>query len=549
MKRDLNKLANTRFDLLIIGGGIHGAVLFYYATLFNLTVALIEKGDFAQATSSNSQKIIHGGLRYLQNLDFLRMLQSIKARKQLMLVAPHLIHPLKCLMPLYGNSMRGKEIMRIGLRINDLIGFNRNCLLDQSKHIPNGEILPVQDANRLIPHLEQHHLSGAAQWHDAICVNTERLVLGYVRTACKAGGVSANYVMATKIIHKGNCVVGVEAQDQIAGNIFDIRAIRVANCTGPWVDELLCSSHLRRKHPQKFVSGINVIVKKLFPFDTAVGVQSKIGKGRLYFVVPWRDKSIVGTEYFPYHGHPDNYRISEKECLQLINGFNQAYPAANLKLEDVNFVHNGLLPLGNGCSLKTRNEISASRNFKILNHGVNGINGLISVIGVKYTTASYVSAKALKQLFPKLSINSTKFNQHLLGGNIDDFLLFKNKILEKWKGKIDQTKLVGLLENYGTEVEKVLHIGEFKNDFNSKPKDSLSRELKGQILFAAREEMALKLSDVIFRRTDIGTSKRLDKNLLNQISKFFAKEMGWAKTRRQTEIQETNNCYPIFINP
>ena len=153
MKRNLSKLGSTTFDLLIIGGGIHGAVLAWQAALCGMSVGLIEKGDFAQGTSFNSQKIIHGGLRYLQNLNIARMLQSMWSRRQLMMLAPHLVHPLRCLMPVYGHGFKGKEMMWLGLRINDLIGFNQNNLSDKSKFIPNGKILSASETNRFIPHL------------------------------------------------------------------------------------------------------------------------------------------------------------------------------------------------------------------------------------------------------------------------------------------------------------------------------------------------------------------------------------------------------------
>lgn len=546
MKRNLNKLANIKYDLLIIGGGIYGAVLFWEATVCGLLVGLIEKGDFAQGTSANSQKIIHGGLRYLQQLNIPRMRQSIWSRRQLMSLAPHLVHPLKCLMPIYGHGTKGKEIMWLGLYINNLIGFNRNSLLDKSKYIPNGKILSVSETNHFIPHLEQHNLKGAAQWHDTLCINTERLVLGFVRTACKMGAVAANYVKATKIIESGNKIVGIKVQDQLTNDTFDICAKRVANCTGPWGNELFPDSK-SSEYPQEFVSGINIIVKKLFPFPTAVGIRSKSGKDRLYFVVPWLGKSIVGTEYFPYHGHPDNYRSSEKECQQLIHGFNQTYTAAQLSLDDVTFVHHGLLPAKDP-SFKERGVVTISKKFKILDHGLDGINGFVSIIGVKYTTAGYVSAKALKYLFPTVSVDRINHKQRLIGGDIDDFYLFKKQIIDKWKKELDERRLENLVENYGTEIEKVLQIGGLRNNSISKQKGPYSLIMRGQTLYAMREEMAMRLSDVVLRRTDIGTFKRPNENVLVNISHYMAKELGWPEERRKKEIQEVYNFYPHFLS-
>lgn len=546
MKRNLNKLVNTTYDLLIIGGGIHGAVLAWQAVLCNISVALVEKEDFAHSTSSNSQKMIHGGLRYLQQLNFHRMRQSIWSRKRLLEVAPHLVHPLMCLMPIYGHGLKGKEIMWLGLRINDLVSFDRNDLTKKSKSIPNGEILSISETNRFIPHLEQRNLKGSARWYDALCSNTERLVVGFVRTACNEGSVAANYVKAIKIIVSGDRITGVKARDQLTGNEFDIRAKRVANCAGPWVNELLSNSSLNYQYPQKHISGINIVVDKIFPFNTAVGLKNKTGKKGLYFVVPWREKSIVGTEYFSYKGYPDNYKSSEEECMQLIKGFNQTYPYKQLKIGDVDFIHYGLLPVNNASS-RNENDVIVSKKFKIIDHGLNGIKGLVSVIGVKYTTALYVSVQVLKHFFSMSSIDLVNTNQPLIGGDIEDYASYKKHIINKWKDRYDEMIVGQLVENYGTEVEKVIQLGESGNSFVSSQKTPLYSVFKGQTLFAVREEMAIKLSDVIFRRTDIGSLKRPGKDILNQISHIMAEELGWTENRRITEIKDVNGFYPSFI--
>lgn len=545
MKRNLSKLADTTFDLLIIGGGIHGAVLAWQAALCGLSVGLIEKGDFAQGTSFNSQKIIHGGLRYLQNLNIARMLQSMWSRRQLMMLAPHLVHPLMCLMPVYGHGFKGREMMWLGLRINDLIGANRNSLSDRSKYIPNGKLLITSRTNNLIPNLEQDNLKGSSKWYDAICLNTERLVLGFVKTADRMGAVVANYVKATGIIHGRNKIEGIKCLDQITGDTFDIRANSVANCTGPWINEILPDS-IKCNNPQTFVSGINIIVKKLFSLNSAVGLKSKTVKGRLYFIVPWREKTIVGTEYSIYHGYPDEYRSSENECLQLIHGFNQAYPSARLKLDDVTFIHYGLLPVDDKNNIKN-GERSISKKFRILDHKLDGIDRFISIIGVKYTTAGYVSAKALKYLFPEISNDVVNSKQRLIGGEIEDFPLFKNKMINRWESKIGSKELVPLIENYGTEVEEVFQVGGLQVNSASEQREPSSLILKGQTLFAIRNEMAIKLSDVILRRTDIGTLKRPEKDILNQISHIMAEEIGWTKDLRKAEIQDVNDFYPSFI--
>jgi len=302
MMRDPKKLADNTFDLLIVGGGIYGAVLSWMASLTGFSVGIIDKGDFAQGTSANTMKIIHGGLRYIQQMDLPRIRQSLRERQRMMWLAPHLVHLLPCVTPVYDHGMQGKELMNAALLLYDMIGIDRNRLPDPSKYIPRGRMLSVLETNRLISPLPQQGLKGAAQWYDSLCFNTERLVLAFVKSASKFGAVAANYVMATKLIQRRDSVIGIQARDQLTGEKFEILAKNIVNCTGPWVNDLLRTLGLPSEPPEiKFASGINIIVKRLFPLPVAVGIKNRSAKhSQLYFVVPWRGKSIVGTEWFPY---------------------------------------------------------------------------------------------------------------------------------------------------------------------------------------------------------------------------------------------------------
>jgi glycerol-3-phosphate dehydrogenase len=162
MKRTLERLANESFDLLVVGGGIHGAAALREATSRGYKTALIEQGDFGQATSANSLKIIHGGLRYLQQGDFKRMRQSIRARRMFLQSAPHLVHPQPFLLPLYGHGLRGREFMAAGLFLNDWMSWDRNRSLTPENSIPSGEILSARECLNLFPELEKKGLTGGA---------------------------------------------------------------------------------------------------------------------------------------------------------------------------------------------------------------------------------------------------------------------------------------------------------------------------------------------------------------------------------------------------
>lgn len=548
MTRDLKQLTDFTFDLLIIGGGINGAVLSWMASLAGLSVALIEKGDFAQATSANSQKIIHGGLRYLQNLDFPRVRQSLKERTQLMWLSPHLVHPLPCIMPLYGHGMKGKEAMWLGLQLFDLIGRSRNDTPDPSKFIPSGKILSVAETNHLIPDVSQKGLKGGAQWYDAICYNTERLVVSFIKSAHKRGAVVANYVGTTTLNQHKDSLIVVTSQDQLSGQSFDILAKKVVNITGPWINDLIDSSKPKLTRPKlSFACGINIITPRIFSHATAVAVRNPSdSRLRLYFVVPWRGKSIIGTEWFIYTDHPDNFKVREQQCFQLISNFNLAYPPAKLTVRDIQYVHGGLVPCAqtNGTP---DNEINILKHFHIIDHSADGIKGMVSVAGVKYTTGGDLSEKVLTHMFPSINITPPLSRPQLEGAHIDNFSSFQTTMVKKLKSQIDEKEAIRLTLDYGTEIDEIIKLAIDEDPTHSTHTGNALDILKGETLFALREEMAQKLSDIIIRRTNRGTAGHILDSDLIKMSSIMAHYLGWSEARRRSEIEEVNNYYPSFI--
>jgi glycerol-3-phosphate dehydrogenase len=189
MNRNLERLANQTFDVLVIGGGIHGAVATWDAALRGLSVALIERGDFGSATSQNSLKIIHGGLRYLQDGNLPRIRTMARERTTWMKIAPHLVHPLTCLTPTRQKLSRSRLALGVALTANDLLSFDRNHLSDPEKHLANGKLISQRELAHLLPGYDVSTSTGAAVWHDAQIYNTERLLLEFILSAagCRRG--------------------------------------------------------------------------------------------------------------------------------------------------------------------------------------------------------------------------------------------------------------------------------------------------------------------------------------------------------------------------
>ena len=266
MKRNLEKLTDKQFDLLVVGGGVHGAAIVREAALRGHRAALIEQGDFGQATSANSQKIIHGGLRYLQQADFKRMRQSIAARRRFMQIAPHLVKPFPFLMPIYGHGLRGKEAMTAALHINDLLSWDRNRSLPADHFIPKGKIISREKCLEILPHIERKGLTGGAVWYDGLALNTERLTLELLRQASDLDAAVANYVRAKSLVIEKGIIKGVKAEDQISQTPLMIRSHWVVNATGPWINSFLGNIPDATPLPVHWTKGINLIINRpLFP--------------------------------------------------------------------------------------------------------------------------------------------------------------------------------------------------------------------------------------------------------------------------------------------
>jgi glycerol-3-phosphate dehydrogenase len=181
MTRNLANLSSRVYDVLVIGGGIYGVCIVWDAVLRGLSVALVEKGDFGSATSANSLRVIHGGLRYLQHGDIARMRQSIRERTTFMRIAPHLVHPLPILLPTYGHGLRGKEVLSVASSLDKIIGFDRKRLPDPQKHLPGSRLISKEECIRLFPYVEKENLTGGVIIHDCQMLSSERLVLSFAR--------------------------------------------------------------------------------------------------------------------------------------------------------------------------------------------------------------------------------------------------------------------------------------------------------------------------------------------------------------------------------
>ncbi len=547
MKRDLERISGEMYDLVIIGAGIYGATLLWEATLRGLKAIVVEKGDFGSGTSANSLKTIHGGVRYLQHADIQRMRESMRERRNLMRITPHLVHPLPVLIPTYGHGMKGREIMAAAMIVNDVLSMDRNVLDDPQKRIPNGTTVSPAKTLDIAPGIKEEGLTGGAVLYDAQVYNSERHILAFIRSAVERGSDAVNYAPVIGFLRDGDTVFGVKCEDQISGSEVEIRGKYVINTAGPWISHVLdMDGGANTPDKLKLSMAMNIIVPNLF--DTyAVGISSTrvyrdtdslLDRGsRLLFFSPWRGKTMVGTEYEAYEGHPDEFRLTEQKIVNFVEEVNHAYPAANITRDDVSFVHAGLLPM-DGLD-ETTGDVRLAKHYEIRDHREQGVQGIASVVGVKYTTARDVAERVMNWVFDRIwektAPRSTSAITPLWGGNITRFNDFLNREIRQQPCGLGEEAVRCLVYNYGSAYSNVTR-------YLDGPVDEGDRLAlaAAETRHAVHDEMAQHLEDVILRRTELGSAGYPGDDVLAECARTMAEELNWDDVRKQQEIDKTN---------
>jgi glycerol-3-phosphate dehydrogenase len=546
MKRNLANLSSRQFDILVIGGGIHGALAAWDAALRGLSVALIERGDFGGATSQNSLKIIHGGLRYLQDGNLSRIRTMARERTTWMRMAPHLVHPLTCLTPTRQKISRSRLALGIALTLNDLLSFDRNRSIDPQKYLSGGSIVTKQGLSRLLPGYDVDSSTGAALWHDAQIHNSERLLLEFILSAVNEGAEVANYVEATGFLQKGNRITGVNARDVQTGQIFDIQAKVVINCAGAWIEDLLEKVTVRFEHAASIA--MNLIVDQVWS-GIAAGLPSRPADGRLpqiLFFVPWRNRTMIGTWHVPWNASPDKFNMTDTVVQKFVDEINSAHPPLRLSLEKVQHVTWGFLPVNKADAY--RETVRLTRDGVVIDHQKkDGITGLISALGVKYTTAREVAEQAVDLAADKLSVKTTKCQTRVRpvqGGQIRDFRAFLKQALAKAPRSVNEEIIEHLVYTHGSNhqhfVKSMIENPELRERIDPHLPVTMA-----EIVHAVRHEMALRLADVIQRRTELGATALPSLDVLQKCAEIMGCELGWSIEDQQREIDWVIEGYPL----
>jgi glycerol-3-phosphate dehydrogenase len=521
MKRDLSKLSESKFDLAIIGGGINGAAVAREAALRGWNVALVEARDFASGTSSRSSKLIHGGLRYLEQGDFRLVREARKERRLLMKLAPHLVRPLPFLLPIYHDDPYYPLKIRLGLSIYDWMG---NAGPEDRHHLCS----PSETLQHL-PALTPNGLRAGALYYDSE-TDDARLTLENVLDAAELGAVAVNHTELRGFSTSGageKRVEIAEIEDRLSGRKYELAARFWVNAAGPWVDAVRSLlPDYDGSRTIRTTKGIHVIlplVSERFGLFAAIKTD-----GRIFLAMPWHGRTLLGTTDTDYDGDPELVCPDRSEVEYLLGAVNRVLRKP-LAPGDALGAYAGLRAL---VIEQGRSPSANTREHRF--HHDPWANNLVTVCGGKLTTARAL-AEALVDLIaselpstptaPGSSCLSSRFRP-LPGGNIKNYDGFLDSAVEEATRRFSTRPETArrIAATYGTRWRKVLEPIQSQKSLGD-PLLGCTDILAAEVYFAIREEMAATVDDFLLRRSGLSWTAQVDSEVTAAASKIFAAEL------------------------
>jgi glycerol-3-phosphate dehydrogenase len=519
----IGRLRDEVFDIVVVGGGVTGCGVALDAATRGLSVALVEKRDFAAGTSSRSSKLIHGGLRYLEQLNFALVHEALQERTLLLdRLAPHLIRPVSFLYPLTGRGWE-RPYVAAGLLLYDTMARGRAS----ARKLPRHQHLTRRKALKLAPALRPEALVGAVRYYDAQ-VDDSRHTLTVARTAAANGAALATSARVTGFLREGERVVGVRVRDLESGEELDVRGRQVINATGVWTDELQAMIG-RGRIKVRASKGVHLVVPRdRIHADTGLILRTA---NSVLFVIPWGRHWIIGTtdtEWQLGKAHPAASRADIDYLLREVNKvLRQPLSAA-----DVQGVYAGLRPLLHGESEATS---TLSREHSVS----QPVPGLVTVAGGKYTTYRVMAADAvdmasygLDQRVPRSCTDVTP-----LVGAVGYRAAWNRRRRMAAESGLHIARIEHLLQRYGTMTDELLDMVAADPRLGE-PLDGADDYLNVEIVYAASHEGALHLDDVLTRRTHISI-ETFDRGVAaaEPVAHLMAEVMGWDDETIKREVE------------
>lgn len=528
MKRDLDRLERDVFDVLVIGGGINGAGIARDAAMRGLSVALLERDDFGDGTSSRSSRLVHGGLRYLEQFRFGLVRESLRERATLLRTAPHLVRPLPFLIPLYRDAGRGPLQLRVGLFFYDHLA--------RRDGLPGHRMIDADEVLRMEPGLRREGLRGGAIYYDA-WVDDRRLVVANVIAAARAGACVANHLGATGVDEydaEGSDVDAnfvVHAADEDSDRKLSIRARHVVNAAGPFADRV--AKQLEGPPPEERLR-LSQGAHLAFPVtgrDHAMLMFSPVDQ-RVVFVIPERDVTLLGTTEVEIDAPSNDLGARADEVEYLLKTAESLIPEGGFARDRVVYAYAGLRPLAS----EGGGSVGRLSREAVLDIEERGEGTFVSVFGGKITSYRALAQRVVDGF---TSATCTTHRESLPGGagieSIDEFLEREIPVARERIGG-DAGSAEHLVDRYGRDWPRVLEAA--GNDASRMQRiHERYPEIEAEVLYAAREEMASTVGDVLLGRLTIGRAPGNGLDCAERVSEILGDELGWDAARRRTEIE------------
>jgi glycerol-3-phosphate dehydrogenase len=498
------------FDIAVIGGGINGAGIARDAALRGLRVLLLEKNDFGSGTSSWSSRLIHGGLRYLEHGEIPLVYESLRERRLLRRLAPHLVDKLLISIPVYRGSRRGRFIIRLGMIAYDLLSIG--------KEVPRHRMLNREEMIAAEPGLLRDGLVGGARYYDSQVNFAERLVLDNVLSASEAGALVKNYSPVIGINVRHGAVEGLHYFDGEAGTEQEVRARVIINAAGPWVDRVLATVNRELPRFMGGTKGSHIIVGGFEGAPSSAFYVEARRDGRPFFIIPWNGQYLIGTTDIRYDGDPGDVVAGPNEIRYLLDETNRVFPAAALTESDIHFAYAGVRPLPRS----DKGPESAITRRHIIHRHRKEASGLISIIGGKLTTYRSLAEQAVDVAVHGAGIRSgaCRTRSVPLPGAAD-----LDAVTPQVRSAVTPACAQRLLAIYGSRAAAILEL--HREGGASTYLDEGRTVLAAEVAHAVRSEFAVSLVDIVHRRIMTGLAPDQGASIAQATAKAAAVAAGW----------------------
>ena len=532
--RALETLVEERFDVVVIGGGITGAGVALDAASRGYSVALVEKADFASGTSSRSSKLVHGGLRYLQNFDLGLVREALLERQLMVKLAPHLVRPLQMVVPAFDGA-RPDRLVGIGLNMYDVMATRR--LRDRRARRDDHEsdwsparhrVIAGEEVTELLPALAARNPTGGYLFYDCQ-TDDARLVLTVLGEAERFGAICANRLEVTELVHEDGRAAGVRVRDAVSSELLVVQADNVVNATGVWADRLRPEElHAEAEVPTIVPSrGTHVTIAHA-DLPLVAGAIVPAGEGRSIFALPWLGRSLIGTTDKTYEGDIDHVKPSSEDIRYLLEAVN-AFFGTSLGVGDLVGAYAGVRPLVS--SGDSRKSVDISRRAELYETS----SGLITITGGKLTTWRRMAKLAVDRLVEREGRDAPcRTHEIPLGEPADP------AALQRVEG-VPEESYAALAARYGHAAENVLLTAAERAEL-AQPIIEGMPDLLAEAPFSVRNEQARTIADVLLRRTRLGLLAARElcgagSQTPLRVARAMAPELGWNERQLASEVQ------------